>query len=234
MRLTEIQRKLNHLKEKGFIPSLRRGPTGIGYTLEKELGLKESNIAIPDIGGRVELKTSRRNASSLITLFTFNRGVWRIPQKKLVKSYGYYDENGRRALYTTIWQGRENSLGLSINLDETNNRINLTHRSSNVPIAVWNVYMLIGKFTSKFASLIFVLADSRVDKNNREKFHFNEAYLLEEPTPESFIKAFKSLEIGIDIRMHLRPDDSVRNHGTGFRIQEKDMPMFFGKRRRLI
>ena len=74
MTLAEIQRKLNHLKEKGFIPSLRRGSTGIGYTLEKELGLKESNIAIPDLGGRVELKTSRRESSSLITLFIFNRG----------------------------------------------------------------------------------------------------------------------------------------------------------------
>lgn len=234
MRLAEIQRRLNQLKEKGFIPSLRRGPTGIGYTLEKELGLRESNVAIPDIGGRVELKTSRRNASSLITLFTFNKGVWQISQKRVIESYGYYDENGRRALYATVWQGQENSLGLSISLDETNNRVNLTHRSSNAPIAVWNVYMLVGKFTSKFARLIFVLADSRIAKNNREEFHFNEAYLLEEPTPESFIKAFRSLEIGIDIRMHLRPDDSVRNHGTGFRIQEKDMLMLFGKRRRLI
>ena len=234
MNLAEIKKRLKHLRDRGFIPSLRRGPTGIGYTLEKELGLKESNVAIPDIGGRVELKTSRKKASSLITLFTFNRGVWQISQKKAIESYGYYDENGRHALYTTIKQGQENSLGLSINLDKTNNRVKLIHKSSETPIAIWNVYMLVGKFTSKFASLIFILADSRIAKNNREEFHFNEAYLLEQPTPESFIEAFKSLEIGIDIRMYLRPDGSVRNHGTGFRIREKDMPMLFGKKRRLI
>jgi hypothetical protein len=81
MTLQEIQRDLKRLKDKGYISSLRKGPTGIGYTLEKELNLKENNIAIPDIGGRVELKATKINASSLITLFTFNKGVWQIPQQ---------------------------------------------------------------------------------------------------------------------------------------------------------
>lgn len=234
MQLTEIKRRLKHLKERGYIPSLRRGPTGIGYTLERELGLKESNVAIPDIGGRVELKATRRKASSLITLFTFNRGVWQIPQKKLIKSYGYSGENGRLELRSTVWVGQENSLGFSISLDEINKRVNLTHRTSTTPVAIWNVYTLVGKFTNKFERLIFVLADSRKAKNKKEEFHFTEAHLLEEPSPESFITAFKNSKIGIDIRMYLKPNNTVRNHGTGIRIHKKDMPMLFGKRRRLI
>ena len=54
------------------------------------------------------------------------------------------------------------------------------------------------------------------------------------PTPEGFIGAFKDSKIGIDIRMHLRPNKTVRNHGTGIRILEKDVPVLFGKRRKLI
>ena len=39
MTLKEIQNHLNLLKDKGFISSKRKGPTGIGYTLEKYLNL---------------------------------------------------------------------------------------------------------------------------------------------------------------------------------------------------
>lgn len=99
MTLKEIQKRLILLKDKGYVPSRRKGPTGIGHTLEQELNLAETNIAIPDIGGRVELKATRRNASSLKTLFTFNRGVWKLPQKEIIESYGYVDADKRKSLY---------------------------------------------------------------------------------------------------------------------------------------
>lgn len=34
--------------------------------------------------------------------------------------------------------------------------------------------------------------------------------------------------------MHLRANKTVRNHGTGIRILEKDIPVLFGKKRKLI
>lgn len=159
-----------------------------------------------------------------------------IPHFCLYTVYVYRrgDKNGRYALYNTVFIKRENSLGLSINLDQTNNQVNLTHKNSESPIAKWSIYTLVGKFISKLEGLLFVLADSRIDENNKENFHFSEAYFLEEPTPEGFIEAFKDSKIGIDIRMHLRPDKSVRNHGTGIRILEKDIPVLFGKKRKLI
>jgi hypothetical protein len=54
MRLDQLVKRLKILKAKGFVPSKRMGPTGVGQTFEQELGLQESNIPIPDIGGRVE------------------------------------------------------------------------------------------------------------------------------------------------------------------------------------
>ncbi len=68
MRLPDLIKKLEKLKEIGFIETQRKGPTGIGHLLENMLGIDETNIAIPDIGGRVELKATRKNANSLITL----------------------------------------------------------------------------------------------------------------------------------------------------------------------
>jgi len=101
MQLKELVERLTQLKEKGFLETSRKGPTGIGHLLEKELGLFETNIAIPDIGGRIELKATRRKSNSLITLFTFNRAVWLINQKDLILHYGYKDETPMMRCLTT-------------------------------------------------------------------------------------------------------------------------------------
>ena len=43
MNLEEFKTKFIKLKEKGYIPSKRNGPTGIGYTLESSLTSSENN-----------------------------------------------------------------------------------------------------------------------------------------------------------------------------------------------
>jgi len=87
MRLTtaDFSEKFREIREKGFIPSLRNGPTGIGYTLETILGINENNDALPDIEG-AELKAHRTNSSNLITLFTFNNKAWKMPPLEAVKN----------------------------------------------------------------------------------------------------------------------------------------------------
>lgn len=59
--LVEIQRRLVEIRDKGYIQTARKGPTGVGYTFEKVFGLDEDNLQIPDIGGRVEIKTTNKN-----------------------------------------------------------------------------------------------------------------------------------------------------------------------------
>jgi hypothetical protein len=222
------------MKDKGYVTSLRKGPTGIGYTLEKQLNLRENNVAVPDLGGRVELKASRRNASSLITLFTFNRGVWQIAQKSVVEKYGYQDESGRLALYNLAKVGQINTQGLTLVIDEKNQEVQLVHKPSNAVIAVWSIFTVVGKFLNKTERLLLVLADSRLTAENREEFHFNEAYLLTDPKPQNFLDAFRKGIIVIDIRMHLKPNNVVRNHGTGIRMREIDIPLLYATRRDLL
>jgi len=234
MTLKEIQARLQKLMDRGFIPSLRRGPTGVGHTLEKELGLEETNIRIPDIGGRVELKASRRDSASLITLFTFNKGVWQIPQKSVIEEYGYVDVKGRKALYATLWFNSENAQGLSIDISMEENRINLIHYNSGKLIASWDAYSLVGIFLTKLERLILVTADSKTLENKKEAFHYTEAFLLYESTPRNFLESFKNSKIAIDIRMHLKENETVRNHGTGIRIRESDISSLYKNRKQLL
>ncbi len=233
MNLKEVQNRLQEIKNKGFVPSLRRGTTGIGYTFEILFGIKENNIPIPDIGGRVEIKTIRRDSQSLITLFTFNRGVWHIKQKELIKKYGYVDKKGRYALKNTVFYGKSIPQGISLEVDEDKNTIHLVDTNTKKVLATWDVYVIVGIFMTKLSKLLLVIADRKKEKG-KEYFHYNEAYLLTDPSARNFIKAFKNSLIGIDIRMHLKESGEVRNRGTAFRIKEKDLLELYENRKKLI
>jgi len=233
MNIKELQNKLKEIKDKGFIPSLRKGSTGIGYTFESLLGIKENNIPIPDIGGRVEIKTIRKDSQSLVTLFTFNKGVWELNQKELIKKYGYKDKKGRYALKNTIFYNKPVPQGISLTINEVNNTIHLIDTNTNEILATWDVYVIVGKFMSKLSRLLVVLA-SRKKEGRKELFHYNEAYLLTEPSSRKFISALKNSLIGIDIRMHLKESGAVRNRGTGFRIKERDLIELYENQKKLL
>jgi hypothetical protein len=119
-------------------------------------------------------------------------------------------------------------------LDEKKNEVRLIHKPSKTLIAVWSIFTIIGRFLNKTERLILVLADSRLTEENKEEFHFNEAYLLKDPQPQNFLEAFKKGSIVIDIRMHLNSTNKVRNHGTGIRIREIDMPLLYATKRILL
>ncbi|MDZ7343983.1 MAG: MvaI/BcnI family restriction endonuclease [candidate division KSB1 bacterium] len=85
MTLSEFINAFGALKAKNWVKSERRGPTGIGHTLEKLIGLPENNIASPDLG-TIELKAHRINSNSMITLFTFNRKVWKMKPLEAIKN----------------------------------------------------------------------------------------------------------------------------------------------------
>lgn len=209
MTLKEIERRLRSLKEMGYIPTGRKGSTGVGHTFEQKMGLSETNIPVPDLGGRVEIKTTRKDSDSLITLFCFNKGVWHISQKELIERYGYIDDSGRKALKNTVYTGRQISQGLSISIDDVNNRVNLID-NNGTQLATWDVFVMVGKLMSKLSSVLFVIADRRFDDSKKEEFLYNEAHILTDPLPRNFINAFMSGKVGIDLRMHLKPNGTVR------------------------
>ena len=233
MQLKKLVKNLEDIKSKGFIETIRKGPTAVGYLLEKELGLSETNITIPDIGGRIEIKATRKNTNSLITLFTFNRGVWRIKQKDLINKYGYIDAQGTQALYATVSAKVHNAQGFFLAIDNDKHLVLLKNAKEDETIAEWSTYVIAGKFMTKLDRLLVILADSKM-VDEKEFFHYNEAYILENPTPEKFLEGFNRNELMIDLRMHLKDYGGVRNHGTAFRISEKNLTDLYTKKRRLI
>jgi len=149
--------KFAKVKEKGWVKSQRRGPTGIGQTLENLLGIEENNIALPDLG-TIELKAHRIGSSSMITLFTFNRKAWKMKPLSAIKKYGTKDKDERLGMYFTMSR-TPNSVGLFLNVDQTT--ISVRHVSGEL-IAEWQLETLAERFMQKTPGLVLVSAFSEM------------------------------------------------------------------------
>lgn len=221
--LDEICRRLSEVKKMGWIRTARSGPTGIGHTLEQHLQLSENNISSPDFG-EIELKAQRENHTGMVSLFTFNRNAWRMPQLEAIKKYGSFDRDGRQGMYYTM-ERSPNSAGLFLWIDD--DCISVRHVDGDI-IAEWNMDDVVDRFNQKVRNVLLVKAKSEM-RDGVEYFLFNRARLLSGGINKSILKnQMENEKLKLDLRLHDK-GTSARNHGTGFRAVESDMDEFYTK-----
>ncbi|HOJ38286.1 MAG TPA: MvaI/BcnI family restriction endonuclease [Ignavibacteriales bacterium] len=104
-----------------------------------------------------------------------------------------------------------NTQGFYLITDNDKNLIILKNKEINYNLTEWSSYVIAGKFMTKLDRIILVFADSFI-KEGREYFNFTEAFLLEQPVPEKFLKAFEENKEFIDLRIHIKDNNKVRNH----------------------
>ncbi len=222
MNLRQFKSAFAKVKKQGWVKSKRRGPTGVGHTLEQLIGLKENNIASPDLG-EIELKAHRINSSSMITLFTFNRKVWKMKPLEAVRNYGTLDKNGRQGLYFTM-SLKPNSSGLFLLVEH--DAISVRHISGKI-VAEWQMEALAKQFSKKVPALLLVSAFSEMRGDN-EWFKYDRAQLLTGTSPDIIRNQIEAGNILVDLRLHDKVT-TARNHGTGFRAYEDKLPRLFKK-----
>ena len=193
--INKFKAKFKQVKAKGWVASKRKGPTGVGQTLEQLLGIKENNIALPDLG-KVELKAHRIGSSSMITLFTFNRKAWKMNPLAAIKKYGTRDENGRLGMYFTMSR-TPNSMGLLLYVDEKT--ISVRHVSGEI-VAEWQLEALAKRFMQKTPGLVLVSAFSEM-RGDTEWFKYDRAQLLTGTSSGIIRNQFLSDNVQFDIRM---------------------------------
>jgi hypothetical protein len=220
MTLDEFRVAFEGIRELGWVKSKRKGPTGIGQTLEQLLGLSENNVALPDLG-EIELKAHRAGSPSMITLFTFNRKVWRMNPLQAIRKYGTEDANGRLGLYYTMSR-TPNSSGLFLDIGDLS--ISVRHIDGTL-IAEWPYSELSKRFEEKVPAVVLVSALSEM-RDRKEWFRFTSARLLSNPSAKTIRNQFLEGNILLDLRLHDK-GTSARNHGTGFRAPENNMPALF-------
>lgn len=230
----QIVKKLKDIKEAGHIKTHRTGNTGIGKTLEDLLGITENNIPGPN-AGMIELKSARKNISSMLTLFT-KSPLPRGANSALLDRFGYESETGSggKDLHTTVNAIRHNQLrgeqGFKIEIEE--DKVNLI-TSQNEIVAYWDKETLQNSFEKKLQKLLYVKAETRGQGSN-EEFWFNEAWLLSGFDFDNFVKLLREGVILVDIRIGQYADGRPHDHGTGFRVFPDKLDLCFANRDRVI
>ncbi len=233
MNLQELTKKIQEIKDKGFIKTRRVHDTGIGKTLEDLLGIKENNLKIPDIG-EIELKAKRIDSQSMLTIATKApqpRGI----NKILFEKYKYKDKDGCYCLHSTVYATRFNPQKFKIVL--TDDKIELKNKKKIE--AYWSITIFQDVLKSKSDKILLVFAETEGErKSEEERFRFTEAYLLSDLNIDKFKKAIQEDKLKVDIRIGVYRSGKLKgryhDHGTGFRINKRDFLYLYDQYKQLI
>jgi hypothetical protein len=249
MDYTAFVKRITEIEKMGYVESHRRGDTGIGKTLEDLLGISENNIAGPDFEV-YELKSGRKNSSSMLTLFT-KAPLPSGANKKLLEVFGYRQRKVSKdfkqlslmggeieksavpvedkELHVTVDSIKPNSVGLMLEIKD--DRLYILNDKGVE--AFYDNEILRKCFEKKYHRLVYVLADNKKE-GGKEFFWFNEAFLLDGFGFKRFSKLVKEGLLKVDLRIGHYPDGRLHDHGTGFRILPKYLPQCFETIKRII
>ncbi len=234
--LEELKQKLKKISEKGFIKSHRSNNTGIGKTLEDEMGISENNLPEHDftIGKTlIELKAQRIEAGTPVTLST-KEPTWKINKFDMIRRTGYLDKKGRQALKIILSTRGYNPKGFKLKIRGIfRRRIAIIHHKLG-EVCFFDYRKLMGIIRAKLGeNILLVLADVKKKADN-EYFNYKEALYLSGFKPQEFKKMIKDGRIIWEFRLHLKSDNAIRDHGSGFRTARKNLSDLYQKEINLI
>ncbi len=216
--------KFDEIQARGFVKTMRSGSTGIGYTLETLLDLKENNDRRGDFMG-MEIKAYRDsetelNDSEKMNLF-LKEPKWLdgLRSADRIREYGYVDDNGRTALYSTVTV-TENSHGLRFEVDDANSQLFLLYDSRR--IGVWTFEILQKRLLEKHTEAVFVAAESR-GRGRDEEFRYHTVRWCSQPSVDALVKLIRKRDAMLELRMHVKENGSARNHGSAFRVHKNKL-----------
>lgn len=226
--LQEFLVQFDKVSARGFVKTLRPGDTGVGYTLETLLEIPENNSPRGDFQG-MEIKAYRDSETTFddqdkMNLF-LKEPEWLdgLTTAERIQQYGYKDPNGRQAWYLSV-TSRRNDADLQLVVKGQGDVLEL-HRH-NVPIARWSLEVIEQRLQEKHAHSVFIGAESR-GKGADEEFWYKTVTWCQEPSAKRLLELTANGDIIVELRMHLRPDGSARNHGTAFRIRKHKLQTLF-------
>lgn len=221
----ELYNRLDEVLRAGWFvipPDQGYGGTGgPGRFLEHLLGLDGGNSDTPD-AGKWEIKF--HGGTSPVTLF-HKEGQPKGHLEKVVAHYGWKDKQGRIAFRHTIW-GRTDRGFVVVNTGETVSVTNLRDPIAELPY--WEHDTLVTAFAHKLRRLIVVHG-----KKSKGRVKYERATIYTEPFSTKFPQAIVDGIVAVDFdartKSHDRTIDNgkLRNHGTKFRIKEKDLPFLY-------
>ena len=222
--------KIKEVNKKGWIKTLRKGDTGVGYTLETELGIRANSNQKPDFHG-IEIKAFRkRSIGKLVTLFSQvpNWKKSNTNRSEVLNEYGYLDENERFNLYCSVFGHEKNTLNWKLEVDRINKQINILNNDKIV--SFWDFEKIKERILKKHDQTFFVYSDTKIE-NGKEYFLYNKILITQKASLENFLKLIENGKVCMDFVMHRKKNGTTRDHGFLWRIRSNSIPDLFEKQK---
>jgi len=233
MNYEELKERLVDIKNRGFIETLRKGNTGVGYTLETLLEIEENNDAGADIEGDIELKAKRKDGSARVTGFCQNP-IWLVKSRDVVRKYGWPDKSNpeRVNFYPSLRCGSLSPQGLGLAIEGPS--LYLKGREGEY-LAEWPLEVMRFRFRQKHTKLALVLAARQRERGSLERFYYDEAYYCTGLSTDRVATLIKDGKIVVEPRMYLnRTTGKLRDRGVAIRLSDKWMMSLFDKVERMV
>jgi hypothetical protein len=217
--LNDLLTRFDQVRERGWIDTLRVGDTGIGYTFETLIGVKENNDQTADFRG-IELKCKglregERIGTGKINLFqaapTWSQPMSAIDRLRMLCGPGV---DGLHHCYSQITTN-PNNLGLLLQVMQHDSRIDLKKQATQ--LGHWEFDRLQRRLEEKHSRAAFVKAKTR-RTGPQTQYKYEELVYCSKPSIEKFVELVAHRNIVFEFAMTERPLGSVRNHGYPWRL----------------
>lgn len=226
-----VESRLPEICSMGYIPTLRKGNTGVGYTLEELFDIDENNDSGADINGVIELKAQRKGGSSRATGFCQNF-LWNHRIRDIIKKYGWLDKEkpNRINFYPSLKVDKDSPNGLRLQIAKQDlNIVNGSKVLATIPLAVVEF-----RFRQKLNKLLLVYAETK-KINKVEHFHYNEAYLCQNPKVSKIIELLKNGKLVVEPRCYLdKFTDKLRNRGVAWRLKGEYLKELYSNVKKIV
>lgn len=238
--IIELLEKFNHIKELGYVKSVRNGNTGVGATFEYLIGKKEDQQPEPDFKG-IEIKTKMYHTHTDINLFSANpSGNEKKETFRLANIYGYPDQVLKEyKVLNCCAFGNKNTLvankfyfKLVINYITQKLILQIYDINGNLidNSTYWNLDGLRERINKKLSTLALIHAFRKVNSNGV----FYKYYKIQFYNIKNFDIFLQLIENGIIrvvfkvgvFRSGIRKGE-IHDHGTSFQINEDHLELLY-------
>lgn len=239
--ISELYKKLLVIKKKGWIRSLRDGPTGIGYTFECLLNKPEENLPIPDFNG-IEIKTIHKFSKRTVHLFNATPdGDYLFPIKRLLGIMGYPDKDfpDVNILNTSVNTKEYTNIGyykkIKLNVNYKEKKVFLTGIKNNKNIDLntsWSFKLLRERLEMKLSYLCIVEAESK-EIDSCEYFNYNRINFYKLRNFNHFINLIDKGVIKVTFKNGVfktgKRAGQSHDRGTDFSIELNNLSLLYKK-----
>jgi hypothetical protein len=227
-----LMSSLRDINKMGFVRSLRKGDTGVGYTLEELLGIKANSSKDPDIFG-IELKAGRLvrgKSRPKSTLFSKTPDWENSPCNAWtsITSYGYprgesipNSPYSNYRLSCTIDSSSQNTQGLILEVRSDDAALWARHLTKNEDVFLWGMHQLKDQLSKKHKETFWVGAEAKKTEGGQEEFRYSTVLHTRKPSLTAFERLLTDGGISVDLTMKVKntKNQSVRDHGYLFKIK---------------